>query len=269
MTDEQQAAASPAEQDASPESRLGTEPTSTDDGSAARSAEPQGQQPSDDLSARLAQLEKENRALQSKIDRETAAERRERLRAERELEQMREYVIGLEAQHKTLREKSIDTMDEQELREYIRSHFQQTDGERTKRAEGERLYREADEAVRQLNVSDEEYVEFFDQRLNSLDNWVRNPNGALVLLREGIAAVKAARKREAVLKKDMESKVKEQVADIEHAERDRRAQAGAFTPDRSKGSPPVPMPRTPAEWARLSWEDYERLRPQILGTKRR
>lgn len=226
----------------------------------ARSAEQSTKPSLDDLQARLDRLEKENRSLQSKADKETAAERAARVRAEREADDLRQRLEDLEREQRGLREKSIDQMDEHALRDYIRSNLSQAETSRQRERDGERLYAEADRMVSEAKVTDEEWAEYFDQRLADRGVWSRNPYGAAVALREGLAAVRAARK----VRKHGDEAVRKSTADDEHRERERLAESGAYIADRSRGAAPRAVPGLDA-LRRMTMDEYMQHRDGYLA----
>lgn len=239
-----------------------SESQADDAAQSAEQSEPQDE--ATELRAQVAQLKKENRALQSAKDRETSAERQARERAERRLLEMEERLESIESDSVQLREQSIDNMGADELREYIRTNYRRGSEAQQRASLGARLFNEANEAVDKLNVTDEEWAEYFDSRLASERTWITKPDDAKQVFRENVAAVKAARNAAERERKKLSEDAKKKAADDEHAERDALAVKGAYSADRSRGAAKGAPPSL-RDLQRMSMDEYLKHRDGYLA----
>ena len=178
-----------------------------------------------DLTAVIARLQAENRALQSAKDREVASVQRQAHATKAELDALRE-------RHEALTKPALETMSNDQLREYATKVGEQEQATRRKTEEGQRLFNAANEQFIAGGVTKEEWDDHFDKAVQDESFWQANPKDAQNRFDRSIAAVSAARRERAKMSRTVDQRVEER----DRERRSEAAAAGAFTPDRARGA---------------------------------
>lgn len=187
------------------------------------------------LEADRTRLEKENRALQGKIDRETAVERRARVEAEGENRMLREDIRALrDESRKTVGDTIAQIEDPEERYKRLLEVHERDRSATLATEEGLRWYDEFIALRAEYAISEDELAQYFDARLLQPSTWARQKDAAVQAVRIGWEKTKTARAVTTQLAKARTAQQGELQQDQQHARRSEVAAQGALTPDRPR-----------------------------------